>query len=137
MKVWTTALPPESEVAVSVTAVLKELAADLPLLKPLQRCKIPDGATLQRMVVFSDASLDVVSFATYLEVFNADLSVTCNFLFANAYTRHASVQSLEMLAFIIGLGELHGLISKHSLSLLPESTLRVEFKLDSECTFIH
>ena len=38
-----------------------------------------------------------------------------------------------MLAFIVGLDKLHGLISKHSLSLLPESTVRIEFKLDSEC----
>ena len=74
LKDWTTALSPESEGAVSVTAILKELAADLPLFKPLQRCKIPDGATLQRIISFSDASLDVVSFAMYLEVRNADLS---------------------------------------------------------------
>ena len=131
---WTSALPPESEVAASVTAVLKELAADLPLIRPLPRCKIPDGATLQRIVVFSDASLDVVAFATYLEVRHANLSVSCDFLFANSYTRHASIPSLEMLAFIIGLNELHGLISKHSLSLLLESTVRIDFMLDSECT---
>ena len=83
---WTSALPPESEVAASVTADLKELAADLPLIRPLPRCKIPDGATLQRIVVFSDASLDVVAFATYLEVRHANLSVSCDFLFANSYT---------------------------------------------------
>ena len=39
-----------------------------------------------------------------------------------------------MLAFVIGLSELHGLISKHSVSLLPESMVRVDFKIDSECT---
>ena len=55
-------------------------------------------------------------------------------LFANAYTRHASIPSLEMLAFVIGLSELHSLILKHSISLLPESMVRVDFKIDSECT---
>ena len=72
LKDWTSALPPESEVAASVTAVLIELAADLPMIRPLPLCKIPDGATLQRIVVYSDASLDVVAFATYLKVCNAD-----------------------------------------------------------------
>ena len=100
------------------------------MIRPLPRCEIPDGATLQRIVVYSDASLDVVAFATYLEVCNTDLSISCNFLFANSYTQHASILSLEMLAFIIGLDELHGRISKHSLSLLPESTIRIEFKLE-------
>ncbi|MEL6804613.1 MAG: hypothetical protein AAFO91_12625, partial [Bacteroidota bacterium] len=72
LKDWSSALPPESEVAMSVTAILLELAADIPLIKPFQRCKIPDGATLQRIIVFSDASLDVVAFAVYLDIRNAD-----------------------------------------------------------------
>ena len=108
---WSSALPPDNEVAASVTSVLKELAADLPLIKPIPRCKIPHGATLQRIIIFSDASLDVVAFAVYLEVRHPDLSVSCDFLFANSYTRHASIPSLEMLAFVIGLSELHSLIS--------------------------
>ena len=110
--------------AASVTAILQELAADLPLIKPLQRCKIPGGATLQRIVIFYSASLDVVLFAVYLDVHNADLTSSCNFLFANAFTRHASVLGLEMLAFVIGLNELHALILRHSDSLLPDSAVR-------------
>ena len=62
---WSSALPPDNEVAANVTSVLKELAADLPLIKPMPRCKIPHGATLQRIIVFSDASLDVVAFAVW------------------------------------------------------------------------
>ena len=131
---WSSALPPDNEVATNVISVLKELAADLPLIKPIPRCKIPHGSTLQRIIVFSDASLDVVAFAVYLEVRHPDLSISCDFLFANSYTRHASIPSLEMLAFVIGLSELHSLVSKHSISLLPESMGRVDFKIDSECT---
>ena len=46
LKDWSSALPHESEVARSVTVILQELAADIPLIRPFQRCKIPDGATL-------------------------------------------------------------------------------------------
>ena len=120
--------------AASVISVLKELAADLPHIKPISRCKIPHNSILQRIIVFSDASLDVVAFAIYLEVRHPDLSIRCDFLFANAYTRHTSIPSLEMLALVIGLSELHTLISKHSISLLPASMVRVDFLLDSECT---
>ena len=35
---------------------------------------------------------------------------------------------------MIGLIELHALILKHSDTLLPGSTVHIEFKLDSECT---
>ena len=119
----------------SVTAILLELAADIPLTKPFQRCKIPHGAELQRIIIFSDASLDVVAFAVYLDIRNADHSSSCNFLFANAYSRHASIPSLEMLSFVIALNELHALILRHSDSLLPNSAaVRIEFKLDSVCT---
>ena len=45
LKEWPSAMPPENEVVASVTNILQELVADLPLIKPLQRCKIPDGAT--------------------------------------------------------------------------------------------
>ena len=95
---------------------------------------MPHNSVLQRIIVFSDASLDVVAYAIYLEVRHPDLSISCDFLSANAYTRHASIPSLEMLAFVIGLSELHNLISRHSISLLPESMVRVDFLLDSECT---
>ena len=131
---WTSFLPPSNEVAANVISVLKELAVDLPLIKPIKRCKVPHNSILQRIIVFSDASLDVVAYAIYLEVRHPDFSISCDFLFANAYTRHASIPSLEMLAFVIGLSELHSLISKHSVSLLPASMVRVDFLLDSECT---
>ena len=39
-----------------------------------------------------------------------------------------------MLVFVIGLTELHALILKHSDNLLPSSNVRIEFKLESECT---
>ena len=131
---WSSSLPPSNEVAANVISALKELAADLPLIKPIPRCKIPHGSILQQIIVFSDASLDVVAFAIYLEVRRPDFSISCDFLFANSYTRHASIPSLEMLAFVIGLSELYSLISKHSISLLPASMVRVDFLLDSECT---
>ena len=118
-------LPDDNEVAASVTSILQELAADLPLIRPFQRYKIPYGATLQRIGIFSDSSIDLVSFAVYLDVQNSDLSTFCNFLFANSYTRRASVPSLEMLAFVIGLTELHALVLKHFDNLLPSSTMRV------------
>ena len=81
---------------------------------------------MQRIVVFSDASLDIVAFCVYLDVRNADNTCSSNFL---------SIPSLELLAFIIALNEVHALILKHSDSLLPSSkTVKVEFKLDSVCT---
>ena len=78
---WSSALPPDNEVATNVTSVQKELAADLPLIKPIPRCKILLGSILQRIIVFSDASLDVVAFAVYLEVRHPDLSISFDFLF--------------------------------------------------------
>ena len=135
LKDWKSALPPENEISMNVTSILCELAADIPNIQPFSRCKIPDGAELQRIVVFSDASLDIVAFAVYLDVRNADNTSSSNFLFANSYSRHASIPSLELLAFVIALNELHALVLKHSDSLLPSSkTVRVEFKLDSVCT---
>ena len=131
---WTSCLPPGDEVAAMVISILKELADDLPNIKPIIRCKVPYNSTLQRIIVFSDASLDVVAYAIYLEIRHPDLSVSCDFLSANAYSRHASIPSLEMLAFVIALNELHNLVSRHSISLLPQSLVRVDFLLDSECT---
>ena len=127
LKDWSSALPPENEISMSVTAILCELAADIPNIQPFQRCKIPHGAELQRIIVFSDASLDIVAFAVYLDIRNADHSSSCNFLFANSYSRHASIPSLEMLSFVIALNELHALILRHSDSLLPNSAaVRIE-----------
>ena len=133
---WSSSLPPGDETAAMVISVLTELADDLPNINPIIRCKVPYNSTLQRIVVFSDASLDVVAYAIYLEIRHPDLSVSCDFLSANAYSRHASVPSLEMLAFIIALNELHNLVSRHSISLLPRSMVRGDFLIDSEshCT---
>ena len=39
-----------------------------------------------------------------------------------------------MLAFVIALTKLHGLVPKHSNNLLPATSLRIELKLNSECT---
>ena len=72
---WTSCLPPGDEVAAMVISVLKELADDLPNIQPIIRCKVPYNSTLQRIIVFSDASLDVVAYAIYLEIRHPDLSV--------------------------------------------------------------
>ena len=99
----TSSLPQDHEISVTMTNILLELATDIPNIRPFSRCKIPEGSELQRIIVFSDASLDVVAFCVYLDVTNADNSCTSNFLFGNCYSRHASIPSLELLAFIIAL----------------------------------
>ena len=38
---WTSFLPPSNEVAANLNSVLKELAVDLPHIKPIKRCKVP------------------------------------------------------------------------------------------------
>ena len=42
---WSSSLPPSNEVAANVILILKELAGDLPLIKPITRCKIPHNST--------------------------------------------------------------------------------------------
>ena len=62
---WMSCLLPGKKVAATVISVLKELADDLPNIQPIIRCKVPYNSTLQRIIVFRDASLDVVAYAIY------------------------------------------------------------------------
>ena len=48
LKDWKSFLPSDSEIAVSVFSILQELATDLPLIRPLGRCRVPEGPVLQR-----------------------------------------------------------------------------------------
>ena len=75
LKDWTSSLPPDHELSVQMTQILLELAQDIPSIRPFPRCKIPEGSQLQRIVVFSDASLDMVDFSVYLDVREAVVNV--------------------------------------------------------------
>ena len=59
---WSSSLPPGDETVAMVISVLTELAVDLPNINPILRCKVPYNSILQRIVIFSDASLDVVAY---------------------------------------------------------------------------
>ena len=89
LKDWTSSLPPDHELSVQLIQILLELNQDIPSIRPFPRCKLPEGSTLQRIVVFSDASLDIVAFSVYLDVREADFSCSSRFLFGNCYSRHA------------------------------------------------